>query len=101
MFLATGNWQPAASSGKILKGKIYKTGEMPKIKLADSAVQTIKEVCSNFGNKEGELINVLHGIQEKLGYINFYYWILLTTIPGFIVTALVKIHPEYGKKNQG
>lgn len=37
-------------------------------------------------------------IQEKLGYINFYYWILLTTIPGFIVTALVKIDPEYGKK---
>jgi len=38
-------------------------------------------------------------IQEKLGYINFYYWILLTTIPGFIVTALVKIDPEYGKKS--
>ena len=37
-------------------------------------------------------------IQEKLGYINFYYWILFTTIPGFIVTALVKIDPEYGKK---
>ena len=40
-------------------------------------------------------------IQEKLGYINFYYWILLTTIPGFIVTALVKIDPEYGKKVKG
>jgi MFS transporter, PAT family, beta-lactamase induction signal transducer AmpG len=40
-------------------------------------------------------------IQEKLGYINFYYWILLTTIPGFIVTALVKIDPEYGKKAEG
>jgi PAT family beta-lactamase induction signal transducer AmpG len=37
-------------------------------------------------------------IQEHLGYINFYYWILLTTIPGFLVTALVKIDPEYGKK---
>jgi len=37
-------------------------------------------------------------IQEHLGYINFYHWILLTTIPGFIVTALVKIDPEYGKK---
>lgn len=40
-------------------------------------------------------------IQEKLGYINFYYWILLTTIPGFIVTAMVKIDPEYGKKDRG
>lgn len=37
-------------------------------------------------------------IQEQLGYINFYYWILATTIPGFIVAALVKIDPEYGKK---
>jgi MFS transporter, PAT family, beta-lactamase induction signal transducer AmpG len=37
-------------------------------------------------------------IQEMLGYKNFYFWILLTTIPGFIVTALVKIDPEYGKK---
>jgi NADP-reducing hydrogenase subunit HndA len=42
---------------------------MPKIKLSDSAVQTIKEVCRKFGNKEGELINVLHGTQEKLGYL--------------------------------
>lgn len=40
-------------------------------------------------------------IQEKLGYIHFYYWILLTTIPSFIVTALVKIDPEYGKKASG
>ncbi len=37
-------------------------------------------------------------IQDHLGYINFYYWILFTTIPGFIVAALVKIDPEYGKK---
>lgn len=37
-------------------------------------------------------------IQETLGYKNFYFWILATTIPGFIVAALVKIDPEYGKK---
>jgi len=33
-----------------------------------------------------------------LGYQNFYFWILVTTIPGFIVAALVTIDPEYGKK---
>jgi MFS transporter, PAT family, beta-lactamase induction signal transducer AmpG len=33
-----------------------------------------------------------------LGYKNFYFWILITTIPGFIVAALVKIDPGYGKK---
>lgn len=37
-------------------------------------------------------------IQETLGYKNFFIWILITTIPGFIVAALVKIDPEYGKK---
>jgi NADP-reducing hydrogenase subunit HndA len=42
---------------------------MPKIKLADSAVLIIKDICRQFGNKEGELINVLHGVQERLGYL--------------------------------
>jgi PAT family beta-lactamase induction signal transducer AmpG len=37
-------------------------------------------------------------IQEMLGYKNFFIWITLTTIPGFIVAALVKIDPRYGKK---
>jgi MFS transporter, PAT family, beta-lactamase induction signal transducer AmpG len=37
-------------------------------------------------------------IQEMLGYKNFFIWIMMTTIPGFIVAALVKIDPEYGKK---
>jgi PAT family beta-lactamase induction signal transducer AmpG len=37
-------------------------------------------------------------IQEMLGYKNFFIWITITTIPGFIVAALVRIDPEYGKK---
>jgi PAT family beta-lactamase induction signal transducer AmpG len=37
-------------------------------------------------------------IQEMLGYEKFFIWILITTIPGFIVAALIKIDPEYGKK---
>jgi len=46
-----------------------KSDVMPKIKLSDTAVETIREVCKTFGNKEGELINVLHQVQEKLGYL--------------------------------
>ena len=42
---------------------------MPKIKLSDSAVRTIREVCGEFNNKEGELINVLHKVQTQLGYL--------------------------------
>jgi PAT family beta-lactamase induction signal transducer AmpG len=37
-------------------------------------------------------------IQEMLGYKHFFIWILITTIPGFIVAAMVRIDPEYGKK---
>lgn len=37
-------------------------------------------------------------IQEMLGYKNFFIWILFSTIPGFIVAALVKIDSNYGKK---
>ena len=42
---------------------------MPRIKLSETAIQTIRDVCAKFDNKEGELINVLHNIQEKLGYL--------------------------------
>ena len=42
---------------------------MPKIKLSEYATTTIKEVCASFNHKEGELINVLHQVQHKLGYL--------------------------------
>ena len=42
---------------------------MPKIKLSENTVKQIKEVCTEFNNQEGELINVLHKVQKKLGYL--------------------------------
>jgi MFS transporter, PAT family, beta-lactamase induction signal transducer AmpG len=36
-------------------------------------------------------------LQEQIGYQNFFLWVMAATIPGFIVAALVKIAPEYGK----
>ena len=42
---------------------------MPKIKLSDNTVNTIKDICIEFENKESELINVLHKVQGKLGYL--------------------------------
>jgi len=36
-------------------------------------------------------------IQEQLGYSHFFLWILLSTIPGFIVAAWIKIDPAFGK----
>ncbi|MBZ2206325.1 AmpG family muropeptide MFS transporter [Massilia soli] len=37
-------------------------------------------------------------IQEYLGYQNFFIWVCVATIPAFIMAALVKIDPEFGKK---
>ncbi len=37
-------------------------------------------------------------IQDLVGYPHFFLWIVISTIPGFIVAALVKIDPEFGKK---
>ncbi|RPI06152.1 MAG: MFS transporter [Ignavibacteriae bacterium] len=37
-------------------------------------------------------------IQELIGYPHFFLWVMVSTIPGFLVAALVKIDPEFGKK---
>ena len=38
-------------------------------------------------------------LQEQIGYKHFFEWVLLSTIPGFVVAALVKIDPFFGKKS--
>ena len=42
---------------------------MPKIKLADNTIQTIKNVCAEYDQNVGELIHILHKVQHKLGYL--------------------------------
>ena len=42
---------------------------MTATKLSETAITLIKEICSDFGNQSGELINVLHKVQSKLGYL--------------------------------
>jgi PAT family beta-lactamase induction signal transducer AmpG len=37
-------------------------------------------------------------IQSILGYEKFFVWVLLATIPGFIVTYLIPLDPEFGKE---
>ncbi len=40
-----------------------------KIKIDDQQLRDIQEICESFNNDKGELINVLHKTQEKLGYL--------------------------------
>jgi MFS transporter, PAT family, beta-lactamase induction signal transducer AmpG len=37
-------------------------------------------------------------IQELVGYQHFFLWVMISTIPGFIVTAMVKIPEGFGMK---
>lgn len=40
-----------------------------KVKLKEKDIQQIKEIAKSFGNKPGELINVLHKVQGVFGYL--------------------------------
>lgn len=37
-------------------------------------------------------------VQELIGYEDFFLWVLLCTVPGFIIVALLPLDPEFGKK---
>jgi PAT family beta-lactamase induction signal transducer AmpG len=37
-------------------------------------------------------------LQDHLGYHRFFIWVVLATIPGFIVTALIPLDREFGRK---
>jgi PAT family beta-lactamase induction signal transducer AmpG len=37
-------------------------------------------------------------LQETLGYPHFFTWVLVATAPGFIVTALIPLDAEFGKR---
>jgi PAT family beta-lactamase induction signal transducer AmpG len=56
-------------------------------------------ICTGFMALGMMLPGMFSGaLQEFLGYKNFFIWIILSTIPGFAVAALVKVEPEFGKK---
>jgi len=39
-------------------------------------------------------------LQEWIGYKNFFLWVLISTIPGFLVAALVKIPRGFGARQK-
>lgn len=42
---------------------------MEKICLSQRRIDEIKNVCRKYGNDPGELINILHGVQDTQGYL--------------------------------
>jgi PAT family beta-lactamase induction signal transducer AmpG len=58
-------------------------------------------ICTGFMALGMMLPGMISGwIQEQIGYANFFVWVCIATIPAFVVTALVKIDPEFGKKKE-
>jgi len=37
-------------------------------------------------------------IQESIGYQHFFIWVMISTIPAFIITKFIPLDPEFGKK---
>jgi PAT family beta-lactamase induction signal transducer AmpG len=39
-------------------------------------------------------------IQELIGYKHFFIWVMIATIPSFLILKFVQIDPEFGKKEE-
>lgn len=39
-------------------------------------------------------------LQDLIGYQHFFIWVLIATIPGFLVSALIPLDAEFGKKTE-
>lgn len=39
-------------------------------------------------------------LQEVIGYGNFFIWVMLATIPAFVITYFIPLDPEFGKKSE-
>ena len=39
-------------------------------------------------------------LQEQIGYPHFFEWVLLATVPSFLVTLLIPLDPEFGRKSE-
>jgi len=39
-------------------------------------------------------------LQEVIGYQHFFVWVILATVPSFLVVLLVPLDPEFGKKSR-
>jgi MFS transporter, PAT family, beta-lactamase induction signal transducer AmpG len=61
-------------------------------------------ICTGFMALGMMLPGMFSGwLQELIGYQHFFIWVMLATIPSFLVTALVYFHidPNFGRREQG
>jgi len=39
-------------------------------------------------------------LQDRLGYVNFFIWACVATLPSFLAAAWIRIDPEFGRKTE-
>jgi len=73
---------------------------MYMIMVAEGAHKTAHyAICTGFMALGMMLPGMAAGwIQDHVGYLNFFIWVLVASIPSFLVTALIKVDPDFGKK---
>ena len=37
-------------------------------------------------------------LQEQLGYVNYFIWVCVATVPSFVVAGLIRIDPAFGRR---
>jgi PAT family beta-lactamase induction signal transducer AmpG len=59
-------------------------------------------ICTGFMALGMNLPNLWSGwLQEQIGYPHFFIWVLLATIPSFIVALKIPLEAEFGKRTLG
>ena len=62
---------------------------------------SVYAICTAFMALGMMLPGMIAGwIQEQIGYTNFFIWVTVLCIITAIVSLLLKIDPEFGKKNK-
>jgi PAT family beta-lactamase induction signal transducer AmpG len=57
-------------------------------------------ICTGFMALSVMLPGMWSGwLQENIGYQNFFWWVLVATIPGFLVTAFIRFDREFGRRS--
>ena len=72
------------------------------IYLADGQYKTSHyAICTGFMALGMMIPGMISGwIQEQIGYQHFFIWVMLCTIPGFVIVNFLKINPTFGVKQK-
>lgn len=58
-------------------------------------------VCTGFMALGMMLPGMFSGwLQDLIGYQHFFVWVMIATLPGFVITWFIPLDPEFGKKTE-